>query len=45
MLRGGLRDEEILEQIQRAVMEKTRAHDFGNVVVDSEKRKMVQIGG
>lgn len=47
LLRGGKTDEEIRDAIQKAVREKPAAHDFGNVMqnTDAEKRKMVQIGG
>lgn len=45
LLRGGFSDDEILEQIRRAIPEKPKAHDFGNIIAASDQRKMVQIGG
>lgn len=45
LLRGGMTDDEIKEAIKNAIMEKPKAHDFGNEAAHSDKRKMVQIGG
>lgn len=45
LLRGGMTDDEILERIRAAIMEKPKAHDFKNADADSDQRKMVQIGG
>lgn len=47
LLRGGFTDEEIREEIKKAVLAKPKAHEFGNLVPEniSDSRKMVQIGG
>lgn len=47
LLRGGADDDTIREAVLKAVREKPAAHDFGSRVPnqDSDKRKMVQIGG
>ena len=45
MLKSGMTDDEIREEIKGAIMKKPMAHDFGNEAVNSDKRKMVQIGG
>lgn len=47
LLRSGMTDEEICEEIKKAILNKPVAHDFGNVsgLNESDKRKMVQIGG
>ncbi len=47
LLRGGASDEEIKLAIKEALMRKPMAHDFAHAdsLADSEKRKMVQIGG
>lgn len=45
LLRDGMADDEIREEIKCAIMGKPAAHDFGNEAANSDKRKMVQIGG
>lgn len=47
LLRGGASDEEIKLAIKEALMRKPMAHDFAHAdsLADSERRKMVQIGG
>lgn len=45
LLRGGQTDDEIMERIRRAVMDKPRAHEFEKADAASDQRKMVQIGG
>lgn len=47
MLRGGMTDDEICEEIKKAISHKPMAHDFQNTagLSESDKRKMVQIGG
>ncbi len=47
LLRSGMTDEEICEEIKKAILAKPEAHDFQNTagLSESDKRKMVQIGG
>lgn len=45
LLRCGLSDDEISEQIISAVMSKPKAHNFGAADAASDERKMVQVGG
>lgn len=47
LLRSTMTDDEICEEIKRAILAKPKAHDFQNELglSDSDKRKMVQIGG